>query len=296
MTAGTASPAPRDVAARAPVRRAYADARFGQLHYRIAMPPRGATHPPLLCLHMSPYSGRIYQKFLGAIGTDRVAIAPDTPGFGESDPPHRPPSIEDYAAAMGDLIDALGFTELDVMGYHTGSETCTALALARPTQIRRLVLVSAPIFTPDELVQFRNLYAPVPLDPEGAHLVRKWKGQLHWAGPGKTMEMCAEEFPDAVRNPRTSWWGHAAAFAYEMATHLARVPQPVLVLNPDDDLHEHTLRASMLLRQGRIQHLPGWGHGFLDVHTDEARRIVAGFLDAQPGGGAGGARYAPNRK
>ena len=276
-------------APRVPVRRAYADGRFGQIHYRIAGPSAGAgaaggvggaTRPPLLCLHMSPNSGRIYQAFLAAIGTDRVAVAPDTPGFGESDPPSRPPSIEDYAAAMGDLIEALGFAEVDVMGYHTGSETGTALALARAKQVRRLVLVSAPIFTAEELVQFRSHYGPMVLDPEGGHLVRKWKGQLFWAGPGKTMDMCAEEFPDAVRNPQISWWGHAAAFAYEMAAHLARVTQPVLVLNPDDDLHEHTLRAASLLQRGRIQHLPGWGHGFLDVHTDEARRLVAGFLDA----------------
>jgi pimeloyl-ACP methyl ester carboxylesterase len=264
------------------VRRAYADGRFGQLHYRIATPQRAggaATRPPLLCLHMSPNSGRIFQKFIAAMGVDRVAVAPDTPGFGESDPPPAPPSIEDYAGAMGDLIDALGFGEIDVMGYHTGSETCTALALARPTQVRRLVLVSAPIFTAEELVQFRSHYAPVPLDPEGGHLVRKWKGQLFWAGPGKTMEMCAEEFPDAVRNPQISWWGHAAAFAFPMGDQLGKVTQPVLVLNPDDDLHAHTLRAANLMRQGRIQHLPGWGHGFLDVHTDAARRIVAGFLD-----------------
>ena len=269
-------------APRAPVRRAYADGRFGQLHYRIAVPDGGAgaaRRPPLLCFHMSPNSGRIFQKFIGAMGVDRVAVAPDTPGFGESDPPPAPPSIEDYAGAMGDLIDALGFGEVDVMGYHTGSETCTALALARPKQVRRLVLVSAPVFTDAELVQFRSHYGPLKLDPEGGHLVRKWKGQLFWAGPGKTMEMCAEEFPDGVRNPQISWWGHAAAFAFPMAEQIAKVTQPMLVLNPDDDLHEHTLRAEKLLRQGRIQHLPGWGHGFLDVHTDEARRIVAGFLD-----------------
>jgi pimeloyl-ACP methyl ester carboxylesterase len=270
-------------ATQTPVRRAYADGRFGQIHYRIAVPAGGqgaAQRPPLLCFHMSPNSGRIFQKFIGAMGVDRIAVAPDTPGFGESDPPPAPPSIEDYAGAMGDLIDALGFAELDVMGYHTGSETCTALALARPQQVRRMVLVSAPIFTAEELVQFRGHYAPIPLDPEGGHLVRKWKGQLFWAGPGKTMEMCAEEFPDAVRNPQISWWGHAAAFAFPMAEQLAKVTQPVLVLNPDDDLHAHTLRAADLMQRGRIQHLPGWGHGFLDVHTDEARRIVAGFLDA----------------
>ena len=272
---------------RSQVQRAYADGRFGQIHYRIATPnaltaaTSGApARRPLLCLHMSPNSGRIYQRFIAAMGTDRVAIAPDTPGFGESDPPSEPPSIGDYAAAIGDLIDALGLGEIDVMGYHTGSETCTALALARTAQIRRLVLVSAPIFTADELVQFRSHYGPWPLDPEGSHLVRKWKGQLFWAGPGRTMEMCAEDFPDAIRNPQISWWGHAAAFDYGMSAALAQVMQPVLVLNPDDDLHEHTLRAATLLRHGRIRHLPGWGHGFLDVHTEEARRIVAEFLDA----------------
>jgi pimeloyl-ACP methyl ester carboxylesterase len=286
------------------VRRAYADGRFGQLHYRIARPAAGATAPgpaessqaapaaaapgaaarrPLLCLHMSPNSGRIYQRFLAAIGADRLAIAPDTPGFGESDPPPAPPTIEDYAAAMGDLVDALGIDEFDVMGYHTGSETSVALALARPRQVRRVVMVSAPVFTADELAEFRQHYRPTELDPEGSHLVRKWKGQLYWAMPGKSIEMVAEDFVDCVRNPRISWWGHYAAFAYELAPNLQHVRQPVLVLNPDDDLHAHTLRAAPLLQDGSLRHLAGWGHGFLDVHTDAARDIVAGFLDA-PGG------------
>ena len=53
----------------------------------------------------------------------------------------------------------------------------------------------------------------------------------------------------------------------------------MLVLNPDDDLHAQTLRAEGRMQRGRILHLPGWGHGFLDVHTDEACRIVGAFLD-----------------
>ena len=285
----------RALGPRVPVRRAYADGRFGQLHYRIAEPAsRGASGAsaaaagttagsghrlPLLCLHMSPNSGRIYQRFLAAMGTDRIAIAPDTPGFGESDPPASPPTIDDYAAAMGDLVDALGIAEFDVMGYHTGAETSIALALSRPRQVRHVVMVSAPIFTAEELVEFRAHYKPLELDPEGGHLVRKWKGQLYWAMPGKSMAMVAEDFVDCVRNPQISWWGHYAAFAYDTAANLARVQQPVLVLNPDDDLHQHTLRAEGTIRNGRIQHLAGWGHGFLDVHTDAARQIVAGFLD-----------------
>jgi pimeloyl-ACP methyl ester carboxylesterase len=284
VPAAQSGAAPTRAGPRVPVRRAYADGRFGQVHYRIAGPSAEATgdggqRRPLLCLHMSPNSGRIYQRFLAAMGTDRIAIAPDTPGFGESDPPSAAPSIEDYAAAMGDLVDALGVGEFDVMGYHTGSETSVALALARPRQVRRIVMVSAPIFTAEELVEFRRHYRGVALDPEGSHLVRKWKGQLHWAMPGKTIDMVAEDFVDCVRNPAISWWGHYAAFAYDVAANLPRVDQPVLVLNPDDDLHAHTLRDEGLLRNGHMVHLAGWGHGFLDVHTDAARAIVTEFLD-----------------
>jgi pimeloyl-ACP methyl ester carboxylesterase len=186
------------------VRRAYLDGRFGQIHYRIARPEVEAGRTPLLCFHMSPHSGRVYQNFIAAMGVSRVAVAPDTPGFGESDAPAVPPRIEDYAAAMGDVIDALGFREVDLIGYHTGSETSVALALARPSQVRRVVMISAPIFTDQELAEFRAHYAHDALTEDGSHLVRKWKSHLYWAGPGKTIAMVADEFPDAIRNPSIS--------------------------------------------------------------------------------------------
>ena len=267
--------------ARVDVRRGYVDGRFGQIHYRIAKPKRDSERPPLLCFHMSPNSGRIYQTFLGAIGAERIAVAPDTPGFGDSEPPPRPPGIEDFAAAMGDLMDGLKLRHVDVMGYHTGSETCVALALARPHQVRKLILTSAPIFTKEELQDHRDRYAHEPISEDGSHLVKKWKGHMFWAGPGKTKEMVAEEFCDAVRNPLISWWGHNAAFSYDMGGQLPHVKQPILVLNPDDDLHEHTWRADGKMRRGKILHLKGWGHGFLNVHTDETVGIVRGFLDSE---------------
>jgi pimeloyl-ACP methyl ester carboxylesterase len=169
------------------------------------------------------------------------------------------------------------------MGYHTGSETSAALALARPDQVRRLVLVSAPIFTQEERLELHRLYDHDPITEDGSHLVKKWQARVQWAGPGKTLDMLADDFHDALRNPGISWWGHHAALSYDMAGQLARVRQPILVLNPDDDLHRHTLRASGKMQDGRILHLPNWGHGFLDLHTDEARRIVTTFLDAHQG-------------
>ena len=101
----------------AAVTRGYVDGRFGQIHYRLAEPD-AADRPALLCFHSSPNSGRLYERFLPVMAADRRVVAPDTPGFGYSDPPQEPPGIEDYAAAMGDLMDALELDRVDLLGYH----------------------------------------------------------------------------------------------------------------------------------------------------------------------------------
>jgi pimeloyl-ACP methyl ester carboxylesterase len=262
--------------ARRRVRRNYCDGPFGQIHYRRA--GHGGARP-LLCLHMSPHSGLVYEAFLGEIGADRVAVAPDTPGFGESDPPAEPPGIADYARAMAALLDALEFAEVDVLGYHTGSKIAVALALLRPSQVRHLVLVSAPVFTPGERESFRELYGPDRLDVEGSHLKDRWAALMHWRGPGQSVEMAAEHFFEGLRRPAISWWGHYAAFAFELAELLPQVRQPVLLINPGDDLTEYTRRAAPLLANGRMLELPHWGHGLLQLRTAELAGLVREFCD-----------------
>jgi hypothetical protein len=98
---------------------------------------------------------------------------------------------------------------------------------------------------------------------------------------GRTKVQVAEVFHARLMNPAISWWGHAAAFDYKSAEVLQQVAPPVLVLNPQDDIWAFTPRAKDYLRNGRIHDLPGWSHGFLDVNTQEAAALVAGFLDEQ---------------
>ena len=274
-------PVPVNAATTVKVRKGYARGRFGQIHYRIARPQAADRQPPLLCFHSSPNSGRTYETFLSHIGADRVAVAPDTPGFGDSDPPAQQPGIADYAGAMGDLIDAFGFDTVDVMGYHTGSETCIELALQRPKQVRRIVIVSAPIFTAEELAELSAHFSHEALTKDGSHLAKKWREHVYWAMDGWSLDQVARQFPDALRRPEISHWGHQAAFNYPFAEKLVAVPQPVLVLNPEDDLHEQSLRANGMLKNGRVHELPGWGHGFLDVHAAQAAALVRGHLDAK---------------
>src|SRR4029077_8718824 len=104
----------------------------------------------LLCLHDWPGSGRTFARFLGIAGQDRSAYAPDLPGFGESDPSTPSPAIADYAGAMIDFLDSMHLRHLDVLGQRAGALVATELAVTRPAQISRLVLVSPPLLTEAE--------------------------------------------------------------------------------------------------------------------------------------------------
>ena len=48
---------------------------------------------------------------------------------------------------MAGLIDDLGFKRVDVMGYHTGSQTAMEIARQRPDLVQDVVMVSAPLYT-----------------------------------------------------------------------------------------------------------------------------------------------------
>jgi pimeloyl-ACP methyl ester carboxylesterase len=258
----------------------YINGRFGQIHYRRAEPAAPSSHAPLILFHMSPYSGVIYENLMAELGRERVVIAVDTPGFGNSDAPPAPPTIQDYAAAVGDLLDGLKLRGVDVMGYHTGSKIALELCLQRPAQVRKIIMISAAIWTDAELAEHRAQFAKTEVAEDGSHLVKWWKAVQHWSMKGRTLAQMAETFHARVMRPGISWWGHNAAFSYSTAEALKKITNPILILNPQDDLWEFTPRANACLQNGRIHDLPGWSHGFLDVKTPETAVLVRGFLDA----------------
>jgi pimeloyl-ACP methyl ester carboxylesterase len=189
------------------VRRGYFECRFGQLHVHNSMPPGGGFEEgtPLVCLHGAGGSGRVFQKFLALIGRDRSAYAPDLPGCGESDGPLRPVAATEYAAAMGDFLDSVRLRQVDVLGQGAGAALATELAVTRPTQVRRVVLVSVPLASgsaPGSAAASGDLVAAVLQYPLRERLGRISQGTL-------------------VLRPRDEWW--EAAPAVRSALPAARI-------------------------------------------------------------------------
>ncbi|MFK7958579.1 MAG: alpha/beta fold hydrolase [Lysobacterales bacterium] len=264
------------------VKRQFIDGQYGQIHLRIAKPP-SATHRPLVCLHMSPKSGRIFARFLAAAATDRVVVAPDYPGFGESDPPPASPAvtIEDYAASVWQVVDTLNLGQVDLLGYHTGSEVAAEAARQRPKQVGSIVMISAPVFTPEELADIKHTYQRIPLDEAGTRFEKMWASVMFHRGPGMTLEMAAASFAENLRAGENYEWGHHAAFAYapRYPKVVASLPHRITVINPGDDLVEMTPRIIPHLANGTVVNHPEWGHGFLDAFTDDAVAEIKSALD-----------------
>ncbi len=278
-----------------PVRRIYRDGRFGQVHGRLAMPPESSVKRPILFIHMSPMTGRIFEALVGRMGEDRLAVAFDTPGYGHSDAPSAQPSIETYAEALFEVMDLLApDTPFDVMGYHTGSLTATALAARFPERVGRLVLIGAPLFTPDERIEFKSYYGPKPPSADGEHLARRWRGFVHhYRRPGMSLDEVAEHFEEALTGGANAWWGHAAAFDYDLGAALGALAHPTLVLKTGDDLAVQTEQARGLSPHLEMLEVPGWGHGFATRESGEVATLLRAWLDAEDPAARAAALVAP---
>lgn len=258
------------------VERGYAPCRFGQIHYRRA--GLASEHPPLLCFHQVPNSSQIFERFLSQISQDRLAIAFDTPGYGMSDPAPDPQSIEIYAAALSDAIEALGLAgqHVDLLGYHTGAALAAQLANQNLVQARRVALVAVPVFSLAERSNFGAM-PPIPFDEDGAWAQKEWQRSWQWRGPGQSQESVLRTFAEKMR-PGARERGAKAIAAFDMAAALMAVCAPLLLVRPKDDLWDATDRAFKLRPDAQCVELPELGHGAWDDDRGRLHEVVREFM------------------
>jgi pimeloyl-ACP methyl ester carboxylesterase len=265
------------------VRRAYTDGRFGQLHYRIAGSAAGPGHPPLYCLHQSPKCGLEFEMFMAVMGRDRIVVAPDYPGYGNSDAPpeESAATVPAYAEACWQIARAFGHTKIDLFGNHTGSKVAVEMALKNPDGVRQIVMISAALLTPEERAQFVNYFQPVPLDEAGTRFSVMWQRISRVHAPGVTLETKARSLMMNLLGGEAYEWGHMAAFSYNepFAFALKTLPHRITILNPVDDLTKATRRAAPLLRHGEIIECPDWGHYFLESEPEKVAVLLSSILN-----------------
>lgn len=241
---------------------------------------------PLICLHQTPKSGRDFETLMTVMGQGRVCIAPDTPGYGDSDAPAEPPSIADYGGAMLDLIDGLQAGgvlpagPVDLMGYHTGGVIAAWIARQYPERVRRVVFVSLAALDPAVRAErLANMHIfPVPC-ADGSAIPSLWSLTESLNDARLDPEWRHKALAECLRSGARMPWGFRAVFDHDMQDDLRTLRQPALVLCPRDDLWDETQAGVALLADARLIPFPDAGNGFLDLDTARVAEILSGFLN-----------------
>ena len=243
--------------------RSYAQCRYGQIHIQHAAPgARAANATPLVCLHQSPLSGRIFRELQTAMASDRAVLSPDTPGFGASDGPDRQPAMADYGGAIGEALIAAGYGRdangpVDLFGFHTGSFVALETAIQYPGLVRRVVLCGVPYYSAAERMarqqQFLKPYAFFS-DPDYVDVM--YKRIVVDGDKNVSPERRLERFTDRMRAGPEGEWGPRAVFAYDADQGLRNIRRPVLLMAFDEVMAQPTRAARAFIPQAEFMELP----------------------------------------
>jgi pimeloyl-ACP methyl ester carboxylesterase len=98
---------------------------------------------PLLLLHGGLGSIDMFAPVLPAFAKARTVIAVDLQGHGRSSLGDRPIRMHDMADDMAEILERLGYDNVDAVGYSLGAGVVLHLAARHPDRVRRLVIMSA---------------------------------------------------------------------------------------------------------------------------------------------------------
>lgn len=257
-----------------------------------------APNPPLLLLHGFPSSARTFRDLIPMLADSAYVIAPDLPGFGESEPLPEP-TFTAFGAANGELLDHLAIGPRFIYLHDFGAPVGLHVAMASPDQVLGLI------------VQNANAHA-TGLGPEWAAT------RAYWADPNPTTEVAATahltfegtrdqyvaKLPPAVaaRIPAESWeedwrvmqlpgrmetqralirdYGRYAARFDAIARYLEYHQPPALMLwGRHDAFFALGEIQSWLEDLPRMEaHVFDGGHFLLETHAAEAARLIRHFV------------------
>ena len=249
--------------------RGFVSTDAGQIHYREASlePPAaaGGTGAPLLLLHMTPGSSRIYAAVLPRLADAGYrAIAMDTMGYGDSDSLGAAPRMEDYAESAIWLLDGLGIARATLVGLSTGSIIAAAAAVHFPRRVSRLALCEPGRFNTPERQARGYIGGRWEVDADGEALAARWRQIAGGFGGRLTTDQAFVLYVDSLRSGEHQREAYHALIHYELIERLPRIAAPTLLLTGEHSTREEPIET------------------FLDGIPDSTHAVVPDCANAPP--------------
>ena len=259
------------------MKRGFVDLPDGQVHYR-----REGSGEPLLLFHATQASSVNFCQVIPFLSQSYWVIAPDYPGYGDSDLPPRLYTIADYAESMFKVMDGLGIQKASIVGDTTGADVAVEMAASHPERIDKLFLNNCPYWKYDvnRLRSFDD-YPQVELREDGSHLLEKWEGVAKGLEGASLAEIQRNVIVklQAQLSPQRGEETHFAVFTYKTQTRLPLVQSPTLVLTtPVGSFHRRAQDVKDTIPNSKLLEIPDLPSNFLQRRPHIYASAVLGFL------------------
>lgn len=263
----------------------------------------GGTLTPLLLLHGGGVDSALvsYGSALASLGRRRRVIAPDLPGYGESELSDSSFSIPWYGDWVADLIHGVGLNRVDLGGLSLGGWITLEVAISHPDLVRRIVPINPGGVT--ETFKFMRTTRWFANHPAVNRQMYKWNARLGCRFARMQLRRSAvensaaltDELVDAVlvngKRPQAGeafaatqrWAFNAGPQSWSLTSRLPQITAKTLIIAGRNDKMvpvADSIRASQLVQDGHVRVLEPCGHWLVRDCPTEFVDAVNEFLDA----------------
>ena len=143
----------------APVQRTVI-ARDALVAYYHWAPRKESTHPAVVLLHGWRSGALVWADCAAGLAEHGYPVyAVDFPGFGESETPSTPFTLDDYVGVLSVFLDKQKLQHVFLVGHSFGGRVAIKYAASQPRMLAKLVLVSSAGVKPPERKLIKNIAA-----------------------------------------------------------------------------------------------------------------------------------------
>jgi pimeloyl-ACP methyl ester carboxylesterase len=255
--------------------RGYAPVNDLQMYYEI----HGSGGVPVVLLHGAYMNTGLMEFLLSGLANTRQVIAVDLQGHGRTADVDRPITYEQMAEDVAGLVEHLGVSQADIVGYSMGGSTALLFAMRHPERVRKVVMASGQ-YRLDGL--YPEVIAGIAEFTIEMMLATPWYEEYTAVAPNP------EDFPTLFEKLKRL---DAEEFAWDEA-EIEAIAAPTLLIYGDADVirPEHMVELFRLLGGGvpgdltglpkaRLAILPSTTHVGVMNRADWLLPMITEFLD-----------------